>query len=46
MVSIPFLFLTKVFHYLENEQAQRVRKEKDAMERMSTDIAVQVCVSR
>ena len=29
---------------MEIEQAQRIRKEKDDLDRTSTDIALQVCV--
>lgn len=32
--------------YLKIEQAQKIRTEKDALERISTDIALQVCVSQ
>lgn len=44
--TISFISPSKALHYLENAQEQRIRTEKDAMERTSTDIAVQVCVSR
>ncbi|KAG0603029.1 hypothetical protein M758_10G061000 [Ceratodon purpureus] len=46
LIIIHILCCVKVYLLccLESQQAQRIRKEKDAKERTSTELAVQVCI--